>query len=102
MIVRISPLLSPEALTRIREALREAQWIDGRTTAGFQSAGVKHNLQLNQADSVARAAGELVLQALERNSLFLSAALPHHLYPPLFNRYEPGMAFGMHVDNALR
>jgi len=102
MIVRIPSLLDAECLAEIRQQLKEAEWQDGRVTAGFQSAQVKHNLQLSQSDRVARAAGELIVQALERNALFLSAALPHHLYPPLFNRYEPGMAFGAHVDNAVR
>ena len=102
MIVRIPSLLDAECLAEIRQQLKEAEWQDGRVTAGFQSAQVKHNLQLSQPDRVARAAGELIVQALERNALFLSAALPHHLYPPLFNRYEPGMAFGAHVDNAVR
>ena len=102
MIVRIPSLLDAECLAEIRQQLKEAEWQDGRVTAGFQSAPVKHNLQLSQSDRVARAAGELIVQALERNALFLSAALPHHLYPPLFNRYEPGMAFGAHVDNAVR
>ena len=102
MIVRIPSLLDAECLAEIRQQLKEAEWQDGRVTAGFQSAPVKHNLQLSQTDRVARAAGELIVQALERNALFLSAALPHHLYPPLFNRYEPGMAFGAHVDNAVR
>ena len=102
MIVRIPSLLDAECLAEIRQQLKEAEWQDGRVTAGFQSAPVKHNLQLSQTDHVARAAGDLVVQALERNALFLSAALPHHLYPPLFNRYEPGMAFGAHVDNAVR
>jgi PKHD-type hydroxylase len=102
MIVRISPLLDAEPLLQVQQRLREAQWQDGRATAGFQSAQVKHNLQLGPHDGIARSAGELIVQALERNATFLSAALPHHLYPPLFNRYEPGMAFGAHVDNAMR
>ncbi len=63
---------------------------------------MKHNLQLAQSSAAARQAGEIVLRALERHPDFISAALPRHVYPPLFNRYEPGMSFGDHVDNAVR
>jgi PKHD-type hydroxylase len=102
MVVRVASLLDSESLARIWQWLQAAEWRDGRATAGFQSAQVKRNLQLDQADQAACKARELIVHALERNELFLSAALPHHLYPPLFNRYEPGMNFGAHVDNAVR
>jgi len=102
MIVRIEGLLSGEQLEAIRDRLDTAAWADGRLTAGHQSAQVKANLQLPQSDAAAREAGEIVVQALEANALFVSATLPRHVYPPLFNRYEPGMTFGAHVDNAVR
>lgn len=102
MIVRIPGLLDAERLTAIDALLRQGSWEDGRATAGFQSAQVKHNLQLAQGSTAARAAGESVLRALERHPDFMSAVLPRHVYPPLFNRYEPGMSFGAHVDNAVR
>jgi len=102
VVVRIASVLSCDELAAIRRRLERAAWVDGRLTAGHQSAQVKENLQLPQSDPVAREAGELVMRALERTALFVSAALPRHLYPPLFNRYEAGMAFGNHIDNALR
>jgi PKHD-type hydroxylase len=102
VIVRIAAALSSVELAAIRERLVGASWVDGRVTAGHQSAEVKSNLQLPQSEPVAREAGDLVMRALERNALFVSAALPRHVYPPLFNRYEAGMAFGNHIDNALR
>jgi PKHD-type hydroxylase len=102
MIVRIPGLLDAQALTAIEALLREASWEDGRVTAGFQSAQVKHNLQLAQGSPGARQAGDIIVRALERHPDFISAALPRHVYPPLFNRYEPGMSFGAHVDNAVR
>ena len=102
MIVRVPGLLDATQLAQLREQLRTGPWEDGRATAGHQSALVKRNLQLPQRSAVARAAAETVLQALERNAQFLSAALPRHVYPPLFNRYEAGMGFGAHVDNAVR
>ena len=102
MIVRVPKLLSAELLAAIRERLDGAAWQDGRLTAGYQSAEVKTNLQLAQTDAAARQAGDIVLRALECNALFISATLPRHVYPPLFNRYEAGMSFGAHVDNAVR
>jgi PKHD-type hydroxylase len=102
MIVRISPVLDAAHLSALDSLLRSAPWEDGRATAGYQSAQVKQNLQLDQNAPVARQAGELLVRTLERNTLFVSATLPRHLYPPLFNRYEPGMGFGAHVDNAMR
>ncbi len=102
MIARIAALLSPDELTAVRRRLEGAAWADGRLTAGYQSAEVKCNLQLPQGDPAAREAAEIVMRALERSPLFASAALPLRVYPPLFNRYEPGMAFGAHIDNALR
>jgi PKHD-type hydroxylase len=62
----------------------------------------KSNLQLPEGSDAARSAGQLVREALTRNGLFMSAALPHTVYPPLFNRYGPGQKFGDHVDNAMR
>jgi len=102
MIVRIPGLLDAPRLAAIDGLLREASWEDGRVTAGFQSAQVKHNLQLAQGSAAAQQAGDTILRALERHPDFISAALPRHVYPPLFNRYEPGMSFGAHVDNAVR
>lgn len=102
MIVRIASLLSTAELAEIRGQLERGAWTDGRLTAGYQSAEVKSNLQLPQDNPVAREAGEIVVRALERSALFATAALPLRVYPPLFNRYEPGMAFGAHIDNALR
>jgi PKHD-type hydroxylase len=102
VITRISSVLSKDELAALRAGLDQGAWGDGRVTAGFQSAQVKTNLQLPQDDPVAREAGEIVLRALERSPLFVSATLPRHVYPPLFNRYGPGMSFGNHVDNAVR
>ena len=102
MIVRIPRLLDAPRLAAIESLLREGSWEDGRATAGFQSAPVKHNLQLAPGSAAANQAGEIVLRALERHPDFVSATLPRHVYPPLFNRYEPGMGFGAHVDNAVR
>jgi PKHD-type hydroxylase len=102
MLVVIPEILDPDRLARCHARLAEADWQDGRITAGPQSAQVKANQQLPETDPAARALSDLVLQALEQSPRFLSAALPHHVFPPLFNRYGPGMSFGAHIDNAIR
>jgi PKHD-type hydroxylase len=102
MIVQVPSLLEAAQLVAVRQRLAAAEWEDGRVTAGHQSGQVKHNLQLPADSAAARELGALIVRALERSALFISAALPRHVYPPLFNRYEGGMGFGAHVDNAMR
>jgi PKHD-type hydroxylase len=102
MLVSIPNLLDADQVAHCRATLAAASWVDGRVTAGSQSAKAKHNLQVPEDDAGARALGELILTALGRNATFLSAALPLKVFPPLFNRYEAGMGFGAHVDNAIR
>ena len=102
MLIQIPRLLSPENLAMFRERLEKAVWVDGRVTAGPQSAKAKANLQLPEDSADARELGTVVVRALERNPLFMTAALPRVVYPPMFNKYEPGMNFGTHIDNAIR
>jgi PKHD-type hydroxylase len=102
MILRIPQMLTADELANIRERLTQASWVDGRVTAGHQGAKVKTNLQIAENSQDARELGAIVARALERNALFLSAALPRHVYPPMFNKYEPGMDFGTHIDGAIR
>ena len=101
MMVRI-PLMTKDQVALIRKRLDGAQWVDGRVTAGEQSARVKRNLQLPQDSRDAREIGDMILDALSLSPLFISAALPLKVFPPLFNRYEGGGNFGNHVDNAIR
>jgi PKHD-type hydroxylase len=82
--------------------MAKANWVDGKVTAGTQSAQVKRNMQLPEESEVAETSRKIVLQALSRNALFFSAALPKKIYPPLFNQYREGMDFGAHIDNAVR
>ncbi len=102
MLLHIPKVLSAEQVTHIRGVLAQTQWEDGRVTAGPQAAKVKNNLQLTEEHPVAQQLGEIVLKALGRNETFLSAALPHKVFPPLFNCYQGGAQFGMHVDTAVR
>lgn len=102
MLLHIPRVLTESQVARGRARLEDAKWVDGRTTAGHLSARAKHNLQVAEGTPEARELGEVIVTALERTPLFMSAALPLRVFPPLFNRYEPGMAFGAHVDNAVR
>jgi PKHD-type hydroxylase len=102
MLLHIPDVLTGDPLARARERLCRAGWVDGRITAGHQSARVKENLQLPDDHPAAREIGEQIIAALQRHALFISAALPLRVFPPLFNRYEGGHAFGNHVDNAVR
>ena len=102
MLLQVPKVLDADQVAQCRRMLDDADWADGRITAGYQSAQAKHNLQLPEDASVARELGDMILAALQRSPLFLSAALPLKVFPPLFNRYAGGHAFGNHVDNAIR
>jgi len=102
MLLHIPDVLTVDQVEGARRRLDEADWVDGRVTAGHQSVRVKNNVQLPEDHQVALELGDLILEALQRNPLFISAALPRRVFPPLFNRYEGGHAFGSHVDNAIR
>lgn len=102
MLVRVPNVLTPEQVAHCRAVLEASEWVDGKVTAGAQSARTKHNLQVPEGSKAARELGELILGALGRNETFVAAALPLRVFPPLFNRYDEGMTFGAHVDNAIR
>lgn len=102
MMLHIPNVLTPEQVQECRQLLGQAAWQDGNTTSGFQSAMAKNNLQLAHDSAVASKIGALIVQALQNNPLFISAALPETIFPPLFNCYQEGQGFGVHVDNAIR
>ena len=102
MMLHVPQVLDAEQVGQCRRLLQQAKWVDGKVTAGFQSAMAKNNLQLPEDAPEARQIGELILQALSRHPLFVSAALPNKIFPPLFNCYQGGQSFGVHVDNAIR
>jgi PKHD-type hydroxylase len=102
MLLQIPAVLTKDQVDHIRAMLKDSDWVDGKVTAGPQSAPAKKNLQVPETAPSARALGKIITEALGKNELFHSAALPAKVVPPLFNRYEQGMTYGTHVDNALR
>src|SRR5262249_16522716 len=90
MMVHTPNVLAPDQVARCPAVMEKAAWVDGRVTAGHQSAQVKHNLQLPETAPEARELGDMVMQALGRSELFVSAVLPRQVFPPLFNRYDAG------------
>src|ERR1700761_3031533 len=99
MLITIPDILSKQEVADFRRIMDAQAWEDGRSTAGAQSAEVKQNEQLPPDSHVARQLGDRVIRALSANLTFISAAVPLRVFPPLFNRYNPGKFFGEHVDN---
>ena len=102
MLIPIPDVLNSTQVAQARLLLDQTDWIDGRVTAGPQSHRVKDNMQLPEDSPAARQLGDMILGALGQNALFITAALPLRVFPPLFNRYQSGQSFGTHVDNAIR
>jgi PKHD-type hydroxylase len=104
MLICVPDVLSKDEVAYFRRIMDAADWEDGRSTAGAQSALVKRNEQLPPDSEVARALGNRIVSALTANPRFISAAIPLQIFPPLFNRYaaSDGHQFGIHVDNAIR
>ncbi len=102
MLLHIPKVLTESQLAESQAVLAEAEWADGRATAGYQSARVKNNRQLPETHPIAVKLGDMILSALDRNPLFMSGALPLKVVPPLFNRYENSQAYGNHIDGAVR
>ncbi|HZS55803.1 MAG TPA: Fe2+-dependent dioxygenase [Bryobacteraceae bacterium] len=102
MLLPIPEVLTPAQVQQARQILDSAEWVDGRVTAGHQSSRTKDNMQIPENHPAARQLGDMILDALGQNALFISAALPSRVFPPLFNRYQGGQSFGTHVDNAIR
>jgi len=102
VLLQIPDVLTREQVIEARQLLDSADWVDGRVTAGHQSARAKDNTQIPQDHPASQRLGDMIVTALQRSPLFISAALPLRVFPPLFNRYAIGQSFGNHVDNAIR
>lgn len=102
MMLHIPEVLTKAQVAELRAAIDAADWIDGNATSGTQSALAKRNEQLPEGSAAARFAGEKILDALSHSPLFVTAALPQTVFPPLFNRYGCGQTFATHIDNSIR
>jgi PKHD-type hydroxylase len=102
MLITIPDVLNAEQVAQARAMLAEANWVDGRVTAGYQAQEVKRNMQIPEGSPVAVKLGEMVLGGLARSPRFMSAGLPLRVFPPMFNSYSGGQTFGTHVDTAIR
>jgi PKHD-type hydroxylase len=102
MLIRIPQVLTKAQVEECKAALASAPWTDGKATAGYLSSRVKDNVQVPEGHEVARRLGDMILDALDKNPLFVSAALPLKVVPPLFNRYSGGQSYGGHIDGAVR
>jgi PKHD-type hydroxylase len=102
MMIAIPDVLSAEAVQQVRAIVDAGEWVDGNVSSGPQAALAKRNAQLADDSPAAREAGGIVLDALGRTALFIAAALPAKVLPPMFNRYAGGQTFGVHIDNAVR
>jgi PKHD-type hydroxylase len=102
MLLTIPDILTSSQITEARQLLDHAEWVDGKVTAGYQSAKAKDNQQIPEGHPAAQQIGRVILSALGNSPLFIAAALPAQIFPPLFNRYTGGHSFGTHVDNAIR
>ncbi|WP_428969081.1 Fe2+-dependent dioxygenase [Sphingomonas sp. Xoc002] len=102
MLIVLPDILDPAGVAQVRRVIDGGPWADGNATSGPQAALAKRNEQLPEDSGAAVEAGRMVLDALGRSPLFVAAALPLKVYPPLFNRYAGGQAFDVHVDNAVR
>lgn len=102
MVLTIPRLLTPSQVTEFQKVLGTAEWIDGKATAGYLSSRTKNNEQVPEGHPAARRLGNLILDELDKNQLFIAAALPLRVLPPLFNRYTGGQSYGGHIDGAVR
>jgi PKHD-type hydroxylase len=102
MLLQVPGVLSKDQVAQMRGLIDAAEWVDGNVTSGAQSALAKSNLQLPESSAAARDAGRVIVAALEQHKLFIAGALPHRVFPPLFNRYGVGHKFDTHIDNAIR
>ncbi len=102
-MLKLTQVLTPDEVVQAQALLgEEAPWLEGHRSAGAQARQTKHNQQLAQDSEASRRLQAVLIQALERDALFLSAALPRRILPPLFNRYAaPGQHYGAHIDSAI-
>lgn len=101
MFLGITGVLNSDQLAEVRKLLAKAEYVDGKTTAGYRASRVKSNLQLNRNSAESNQLKDIVVNALTANQAFHDVTFPKAINKPLFSRYLPGMEYGFHVDNAV-
>jgi PKHD-type hydroxylase len=101
MLLPIADVVSKEELAQLRAQLKDVKFDEGKATAGAAVRDVKHNLQTVATDKALDEPRRLLGAALLKSELINQYALPRRLLPPMFNRYDSGMEYGGHVDNAI-
>lgn len=101
MLLPIENLLAKDSALQLRQHLENAEWLDGKRTAGALARNVKDNLQLDETSDLARSLSQAVMQAISQHPLFISATLPEKFYPPRFNCYQGGGSYGLHIDSSI-
>jgi len=101
MLLCIGNVLTDEDLAQIKTHLKSAHFVDGKVTAGWHARLVKQNTQLPKASPELPEVRAVINTALQRHPVFPMAVRPKLIHPPLISRYEPGMAYGTHTDDAL-
>ncbi|MBR9771273.1 Fe2+-dependent dioxygenase [Halomonas sp. DP5N14-9] len=101
MILCIDKVLTDDQLQRIRQTLDASDFRDGRETAGWHARTVKRNQQASSQEPAIAALRDEVMQTLSAHTLFQIAARPRRMKPVMFSRYQQGMTYGNHVDDAV-
>ncbi|MGK0171554.1 MAG: PKHD-type hydroxylase [Gammaproteobacteria bacterium] len=97
----IGQVLLPDELKQVLEIVQSGTFVDGSSTAGARATRVKNNLQMQQTPEQQSQLDKLLLTAMTRSSNFRRIALPRRLRSMVISRYQPGMRYGMHTDNAM-
>lgn len=101
MLLHIPGVIASDQLPIVRDALRQARFIDGKLSAGRVARQVKHNEEIDQHDEIATHLSKIVIGSLYHNPVFRSAVLPQRIATPFFARYTQGMAYGDHIDDPV-
>ncbi|MBK5937983.1 Fe2+-dependent dioxygenase [Halochromatium roseum] len=101
MLLTIPGLLNPAQVQKIQELLADAEFVDGKLSAGFAASRVKHNEEMRQEPERMKLLVRILMASLGHNERFRFGALPHRVADPIFARYRPGMTYGDHVDDPI-
>lgn len=101
MLIQIKNLLGRQELDKVNALLAQAQFVDGKLSAGMSAAQVKNNLEVSRDDPMINQLNELVMGNLVRHPIYQRAALPLRVASPFYTCYEQGMEYGEHIDDPV-